>query len=138
MLQNAMSCVLFWTFLTQLEDGCYPRRQNSQFFCDDFLTLRRAHTHNARGKAREEPSGVGTEVSTALSRPHSCAVKRAALQRTLSTPSNRAFPPKCILGEHAEEHIEKHSEEHTGEHAEEHIEKHSGEHTEGPTEEHAE
>ena len=48
----------------------------------------------ARGKAREEASGVGIEVNTALSRPHSRAEKRATLQHTLSTPSNRAFPPK--------------------------------------------
>ena len=51
----------------------------------------------ARGKAREEASGVGIEVNTALSRPHSRAEKRATLQHTLPTPSNRAFPPKSTL-----------------------------------------
>ena len=59
------------------------------------LTVRgEKKSHIARGKAREEASGVGIEANTALSRPHSRAAKRATLQHTLSTPSNRAFPPK--------------------------------------------
>ena len=59
------------------------------------LTVRgEKKSHIARGKAREEASGVGIEANTALSRPHSRAAKRATLQHTLPTPSNRAFPPK--------------------------------------------
>ena len=92
-----------------------PRRQKGQFFCDDRRTLRGLNSHSARGKAREEASGVGTEVSTALSRPHLCAVKRAILQPTFSTPSNHAFPPKCILGEHSEAHTEEQTEAHAEE-----------------------
>ena len=52
------------------------------------------NSYIARGKAREEASGIGPEVHTALSRPYLRAAKRANLQHTLSTPSNRAFPPK--------------------------------------------
>ena len=59
------------------------------------LTVRgEKKSHIARGKAREEASGVGIEANTALSRPYSRAAKRATLQHTLPTPSNRAFPPK--------------------------------------------
>lgn len=59
------------------------------------LTVRgEKKSHIARGKAREKASGVGIEANTALSRPYSRAAKRATLQHTLPTPSNRAFPPK--------------------------------------------
>ena len=59
------------------------------------LTVRgEKNSHIARGKAQVTPLEVDLEANTALSRPHSRAAKRATLQHTLSTPSNRAFPPK--------------------------------------------
>ena len=58
---------------------------------------------------------MGAVVNTALSRPRLCAVKRAIFQPTLSTPSNHAFPPKCILGAHTEAHTEAHTKVHAEE-----------------------